>query len=232
MSLFVTGDTHGLHDVGKFYQMSHEPEGTYTKDDYMVICGDFGAVWDGGWYDDGAQAYYDRLPWTTLVVDGNHENYDLLDKYPVEMWNGGKVHRISDSIIHLMRGQIYDIEGFKCFVMGGARSHDIMYRHTGRSWWPREMPSKEEYEEALDNIDELPEAKVDFIFTHCASKRTMAKISPYYENDELTSFLNVIEDLIGFEHWFFGHYHVDDRLDDKHTALFNEIVYLGNNFGK
>ena len=57
-------------------------------------------------------------------IDGNHENYDRLKKYPVTDWNGGKVQIISDSVIHLMRGQVYQIGEEKIFVMGGARSHD------------------------------------------------------------------------------------------------------------
>ena len=61
-----------------------------------------------------------------MFVDGNHENYTrLYNDYPVEEWNGGKVHRIRDSVIHLMRGEIYDIDNKKIFVFGGAFSHDI-----------------------------------------------------------------------------------------------------------
>ena len=35
----------------------------------------------------------------------------LLPCFPVEDWHGGKVQRIRPSVIHLMRGQIYDIQG-------------------------------------------------------------------------------------------------------------------------
>lgn len=44
--------------------------------------------------------------YTTLFVDGNHENFDRLSDYPIDTWNGGKVHKIRPSVIHLMRGQI------------------------------------------------------------------------------------------------------------------------------
>lgn len=97
----------------------------------------------------------------------NHENHDALDAYPVEFWNGGKVHKISDSIIHLMRGQVFTIEGKKFFTMGGAESHDKIYRKEGISWWPREMPSNDEYEEGLANLDKVNN-QVDYILSHCA----------------------------------------------------------------
>ena len=40
-------------------------------------------------------------------------------------WHGGKVHRIRPHVLHLMRGQIYELEGYRFFTMGGAKSHDI-----------------------------------------------------------------------------------------------------------
>lgn len=41
-----------------------------TKDDYVIICGDFGGVWDKGEYDKYVQNWYNERPWTTLFVDG------------------------------------------------------------------------------------------------------------------------------------------------------------------
>ena len=58
------------------------------------------------------------------------ENFDRLDEMPVEMWCGGRVHRINDSVLHLMRGEAFDIAGRKVFCMGGARSprHRVPHR--------------------------------------------------------------------------------------------------------
>lgn len=89
--------------------------------------------------DDNADRYID-LEFTTLFIDGNHEYFRTNDyhiqqkeyKYctglmdlPVEEWHDGKVHKVSDSVIHLMRGQIFEINGLSFFTFGGARSHDI-----------------------------------------------------------------------------------------------------------
>ena len=56
---------------------------------------------------------------------GNHENFDRLYQYPVEDWHSGKVHKIRESVLHLMRGQVFEIEEKKIFSFGGASSHDI-----------------------------------------------------------------------------------------------------------
>ena len=61
-----------------------------TRDDYMIICGDFGGVWDGGKKEERNLDWLEDLPFTTLFISGNHENFDLLRKYPTEEWNGGK----------------------------------------------------------------------------------------------------------------------------------------------
>ena len=44
--IYATGDTHG--SVQRL-QPGHVPEQAgMTRDDYVIICGDFGGVWDGG----------------------------------------------------------------------------------------------------------------------------------------------------------------------------------------
>lgn len=61
--------------------------------------------------------WFDESNFTTLFVDGNHENHALLDTFPVEEWHGGKIHRIKPSVIHLMRGQVFEIDGKNIFTM-------------------------------------------------------------------------------------------------------------------
>ena len=58
-------------------------------------------------------------------MDGKHENFTRLYNYPVEEWYGGKVHKIRDSVLHLMRGEIFNIDNKNFFTFGGAKSHDI-----------------------------------------------------------------------------------------------------------
>ena len=123
MAIFITGDTHG--DFTRFKKSIFYEQAELTKDDCVIITGDFGGIWDGGAEERHWLDWLEAKPFTTLFVSGNHENFDLLAEFPTEDWHGGKVQCIRPSVIHLMRGQIYDIQGKTFFTMGGASSHDI-----------------------------------------------------------------------------------------------------------
>ena len=123
MMIYVTGDLHGN---GLRFQPQYFPEQSeMTKNDYMIACGDFGCVWNGDKSDDPQLDRLEALPFTVLFVDGNHENFDALSEYPVEQWRGGKVRKIRPHVMHLMRGQAFELQGCTFFAMGGAQSHDI-----------------------------------------------------------------------------------------------------------
>ena len=147
--IYITGDIHGRVDISKLNSKNFKEGKTLTKDDYVIICGDFGLVWGLGFEkeDHYFQKWLNEKPWTTLFIDGNHENFDLLNSYKKEQWHGGYVHKISDSIIHLMRGEIYNIDNLRVFTFGGGASHDIKYREEGKTWWKEELPSVEEMDE-------------------------------------------------------------------------------------
>ena len=121
--VLVTGDCHG--NFARFEQKHFSEQANMTKDDTVIIAGDFGGVWFGDSRDDETLDWLERLPFTLAFVCGNHENYDALERYPVDEWHGGRVHRIRPHVLHLMRGQIFELEGCRFFTMGGAKSHDI-----------------------------------------------------------------------------------------------------------
>lgn len=225
--IYVTGDLHGLYDtMWKFdtqdFQNKVKPE------DYIIICGDFGMLWkDGPEESKELDEFSDRVG-TYLFVDGNHENFPLIYKYPVEEWNGGLVHRIRPSILHLMRGQVYTIEGKKIFTMGGGTSIDKQWRVPGVSWWPEEIPSDEEKELALANL-EKHDWKVDYVCTHAAPtdihERVLCRIGSHYKPvDLVTTFLQEINDKLEYKKWFFGHYHEDWTMNDKYELLYTQII--------
>ena len=246
--IFITGDTHG--DVRRFNNNSFYEQKEMTKDDYVIILGDFGMVWDYSgesryekyWLD-----WLDKKPFTTLFIDGNHENHDRLDAMEVEQWHGGKVHKVRPSVIHLMRGQVFDIEGLKVFTFGGARSHDIkdgvlepgdprikrwskdydkLFRINKMSWWDRELPSEAEMEEGRQNLDKI-DWTVDFILTHCTSASTTAVIgSGNYGQDILTKYLQEIKEKLTYKKWFFGHHHIDKVISAEEICLFEQIVQV------
>ena len=243
--IYITGDTHGTEDWEKINTRNFPDQHMLTRHDYLIILGDFGGVWDGSDEDKYVIKTYSERNFTTLFIDGNHENHELLDKYPVSEWKGGKVHKIADNVIHLMRGQVFEIDGLKIFTMGGAESTDKQYRREGESWWAREMPSQEEYEEALRNLEKVNFA-VHIVLTHCAPEGYIGKnIRAVYNSDlsrmlagtmagvvdrsgnELTDFLDdlITVHKLKFGHWFFGHYHRD--IDwEKSSLVFSKIKMI------
>lgn len=221
---FITGDTHNDIDIRKLNRKNFNYEGL-TKDDYIIVCGDFGFVWYGGRKDDWWLNWLEELPCSILWVDGNHENFNALANYPVEEWCGGKVQKIREHVIHLMRGEIYEIDGKKFFTFGGASSHDKWNRTEGVSWWSQELPTYAECEYALGNL-EKHNWKVDYVITHCAPDSVQYMINPTYYHDLATNFLERVNKDLEFEHWYFGHYHIDQQMDDKHTAIYQDVITL------
>lgn len=226
-TVYVTGDTHCPIDIRKL-QPGEFPQGQrLTKDDYVVICGDSGFVWfDRDVEDVRWQQWCVDQPWTTLFVDGNHENHARLASMPVESWHGGHVHRINDSLLHLMRGEVFEIAGNTVFVMGGGTSIDADRRRPYRSWWPEEMPGIDEYLNAERNLRSCG-WRVDYILTHEAPTSLLASMGQGFRYDQLTRFLDLVDRRVTFKHWYFGHYHLDRDLDARHTVLFRDIRVLG-----
>lgn len=132
MAIYITGDIHARPEQTLSSKVF--PQGkTLTKNDYVIICGDFGLVWNKDGENEHEKHWLDWLeekPWTTLFIDGNHENFDRLNDYkvyPCEEWNGGMVQRIRPSVMHLCRGEIFNIEGLSFLALGGNYSHDIQH---------------------------------------------------------------------------------------------------------
>ncbi|MEE5990846.1 MAG: metallophosphoesterase [Lachnospiraceae bacterium] len=249
--IYITGDCHG--EFQRFDIQIFPEQKEMTKDDFCIIVGDFGGVWDKdaeGSLERRLLDWLEGKPFTTLFVDGNHENYDRLDAYPVEQWNGGKVHRIRSSVIHLMRGQIFELDGVSFFAFGGARSHDIdggilepdapdfeirkrknerndiSYRVNHVNWWEREMPSEEEMREGKVNLAAHGN-KVDFIVTHCCASSTQVIVGgSRYKPDRLTSYFEEIRQNVSFKKWFFGHYHDNLNVSPQEILIYEQIIRI------
>jgi len=228
--IYVTGDLHGSIDIHKLSNQNFPQNRTMTKDDYVIVAGDFGMIWDGSKEEKYWQKWLSDRNFTTLFVDGNHENFDRLNSYPETCWNGGKVHVINDSIIHLMRGQVYTIQGIKIFTFGGADSIDKDYRIEGISWWPQEMPTREEYDEGIENLQKN-NWTVDYVITHtCPTSilKLVEKVDGFIRNaTEINDYLENIMQRTSFKKWYSGHEHIDAMIGDKHRVLYQDVTELG-----
>ena len=245
--IFVTGDTHG--DFSRFGFSTFPEQKKMTKKDYVIVCGDFG-IWDNSIRENRELDRLNRKTFTTLFVTGNHSNYELLKQLPVSEWHGGKVQLIRDSVIHLMRGQVYDIDGKRVFTMGGASSHDIedgilepddpdfdnkrkelnrqggCYRINHISWWKEELPDDAEYETARNNLEACG-WKVDYIISHCCPSGVADIIGGgLYQRDRLTDFFEELRERCEFDSWFFGHYHDNRVLMRRFVLLYEQILRI------
>lgn len=228
--IYVTGDTHIPIDIKKLNIKNFPVQSTLSKNDYVIICGDFGGVWDNSKSDLWWLNWLDNKNFCTLFVDGNHENFDLLNAMPVENWCGGKIHRVKDSVLHLMRGQVYDIEGLKIFTFGGAASTDKEYRKEGKSWWSQEIPSVAEKQEAMNNL-EAHNWKVDYVFSHTCARNVIEEYiqikgisRPCYDPTEY--FLESIKNKLSYTHWYFGHWHEDMMVTNNFRVVYEKVISL------
>lgn len=223
--IYCCADIHGSLDIKKIELW--EEEVCPSRNDYLIILGDWGAIWYGNWWDEPMIAYWDEKPYRVLFIDGNHENHKALDTYPIVHWNGGRAHLIGSNILHLMRGEIFTIDNKTFFCMGGGRSMDAPLRTEGKSWWPEEMPSKQDYDNGLDNLEKY-RFKVDYILTHTTDTFTLKLINSYYEQDELSQYLNILKSKhnLQYKHHYFGHYHIDAKLTPKETCLYDKIIKI------
>lgn len=249
--IYITGDCH--QDFERFNLDVFPEQKEMTKDDCVIICGDFGGVWNRNEESSREAKLMDWLEnrsFTTLFVDGNHENFDRLYAYPIEKWHGGKVHKIRPSVIHLMRGQVFEIDGKSIFAFGGASSHDIAggilepddpdfkkkkkkldqgwypYRVNHVSWWKQELPSEEEMQEGIENLA-AHDNKVDFIVTHCCASSTQNLLGGgLYKTDILTEYHEKIRQNTSFKKWFFGHYHDNRNVNIEEILIYEQMIRI------
>lgn len=211
--IYIMGDTHG--DMSRF---TYPIDNDWTSDDKIIICGDFGFIWELESNENKYRIESEKLktleskPYEILFISGNHENFDRLKQFPTRIRYGGKVKQIRKNIFLLMRGQLFTIENHTFFTMGGAYSIDKSRRCEHISWWKEELPNNEEYKTAIQTLKDNP--KVDYILTHTAPK-TIIKMMKYdlFDDLELTGFFDWMMHEISFKKWFFGHFHIDTKID-------------------
>ena len=227
--IFVTGDTHGLRDIDKF-ESSYFLENINKPENIVIITGDFGVTWDRETMARSI-AYYSQFDCKFMFIDGNNENFDILNTLPVTEYCGGKVHKVSDNIMHMMRGEIFNFDGVKVLAFGGADSWDSpeRYSYTSRvahkSWWREETPTMDEFYNAMDNLEENDNV-VDIILTHETTSKNVANYFSYSITDQTCSYLDEIAEVVDYKMWYFGHHHYDMQVSPTERCIFNDFVNI------
>ena len=230
--VYITGDTHG--DIQEFSQRMRPCR--LTGDDTLIITGDFGFDWDN---DTIMQWMKFNHPYTVLFCDGNHENFDILNSLETEKRFGDTVGRFDANTFRLLSGHMYEIEGFKTFVFGGAASIDKAWRVDpeyvamyGKLWWKEEIPSSDTLELAKQTLA-AHNWQFDLFLSHTCPPETRMKIlrSNYSAFHDPVEFMiqNLEEEIMSRngswkESWF-GHFHVDEDLPMRH-CVYKRVRYI------
>lgn len=252
--IYITGDTHA--DFSRFSTNNFPEQKEMTKDDYVIICGDFGGVWTTPDSDRTEKYWLDWLeskPFTILFVDGNHSNFDRLKRFKTVAYHGGKAHQIRNNIYHLMRGYVFEFERKRFFAFGGASSHDIKDGILNLEDYPSMKELVRDYNRRTRNGEmlrinhiswwekELPtdnEMKrgirelervnynVDYVITHCLPHNVESILFPD-SGDKLTRYFDsILANGLQFKEWHCGHYHIEDTFLGKYTIHYRKIVRL------
>lgn len=222
--VYITGDMHG--DETRLYDKEWHK---LKKSDILIVCGDFGFMWDGSDREKSTLNYLGSRKFTVCFLDGTHENYDLLKRCRETIWKGGKVHRIKGNLFHLMRGQIFNIDGIKLFTFGGGESTDKDMRIEQNKWWRAELPSPSEMAAGASRLDE-ENCTVDYILTHeppsLVKSAMLLRTGMIDRVNKLNGFLEEVGRTCTYRHWYFGSLHEDRVVTPKHSCVFKKMVPL------
>ena len=217
--IYYTGDIHGSTLEIVAFCARLQP----TKYDTIVILGDVGANYFGNERDAAFKAEFAKLEPTILCIHGNHEiRPQNIPSYKTREWNGGVVwyEEAYPNILFAKDGEIYDIEGIKHLVIGGAYSVVKHYRLLrGYGWWADEQPSVEIKQYVEQQIKEKP---FDVILSHtCPFKYEpiemfLLGIDQSTVDDSTERWLDKIEESVDYKAWYCGHWHINKRIDKMH----------------
>ena len=200
--IWLLSDLHGKLDFAGWQSFTARQE----QDDILILLGDVGLQ--------EAQRENNRQFTETIlsskkpiwIVDGNHENFEWLNTFPEEDWNGGKVHRLAENVLHLQAGYVYNLDGCCCFVFGGTAA----------------TVSDAELERAYDNLKKQG-CQVDYILTH-----DYYKIPPQNRKNAFEDLLAFLDEKVTFKRWYCGHHHLNKVLDEKHSLVYDRLIPISS----
>lgn len=228
--IILTGDIHG--DVMRLVHVQEKVN--LTKNDFIIVAGDFGIFWESEerYYKKRLEYLKRHVKAKILFVDGNHENYDILETFPIVNDLGEEIRQFNEQVYQLLRGRMYTIEGKNIFTFGGARSQDKESRKEGKTMWRQEEPTFEEINKAERVLNKNLD-KIDYIITHeCPNVAVPYLVSngcreaDYIFPQFLDSWLDLAKTSTSFKKWYFGHMHFDKYLGENLQAVYHDLIEL------
>lgn len=227
--IFITGDTHGNFERVETFCRRFET----SHDDMLIILGDAGINFGGRRYDSLKKRMLESLPITIFAIHGNHEQRPYtIDSYKEKIWHGGIVFYEEEypSILFAKDGEIFDLNGKRTVVIGGAYSIDKAMRLAyGWGWWDDEQPS-DEIKKYVEQQLKKSDWKVDVVLSHTTPLKyePVEVFMPGVEQSRVDKsteiWLDQIEDKLTYEKWYCGHYHTEKKI--------SKIEIMFENFDK
>jgi 3-oxoacid CoA-transferase subunit A len=225
--IYITGDTHGDFDRVLYFCQRFKT----TKDDILIILGDAGINFFGAPYDTNKKEMLEKIPLTLFAIHGNHEQRPAtIATYKEKKWHEGNVY-YEEQYPHLIfakDGEIYNFEGKKTIVIGGAYSVDKPYRLArGYPWWSDEQPSEEIKKDVEKQLDQV-NWQVDVVLSHTVPLKyePVEVFIPGLDQSKIDKsteiFLGTIEKRLSYQKWYAGHYHINKKID-RLQIMFDDI---------
>jgi len=220
--IYITGDIHG--------EVFHVAEAVdrfkITAEDVIVILGDAGMNYFGNNHGDRRRKKkLNKLGVPIFCIYGNHEmRPETIDTYHEEQWHGGTVYAEDEypNLLFAKDGEVYDLDGQKTIVIGGAYSVDKWYRlRMDMNWFPDEQPSAEIKARVERKLEEL-NWKVDVVLSHTCPEQYMpveaflSGIDQSTVDNSTEEWLGMIEKKLEYKDWYCGHWHINKRIDRVH----------------
>ena len=222
--VYITGDMHG--DISR---LKNKALRKLKKNDFLIICGDFGFIWNGSVKEQKILKWIGNRRYNVLFVEGGHDNYRLICEYPEKEWNGGIVHEISGKLKHLCRGNIFNIENETFFAFGGGDGANPDDKFPEYDWWEESLPVADTFDKARDNLGKYNNT-VDYVITHQPSPKIKAALSKKEsEPTGLDLFFNELREKCTYKKWFFGAVHINKIIPPAEISLFDALSKTGEN---
>lgn len=145
--VLLVGDLHGSPDaLVEAFQMAYE-----HRVQAIIQLGDYGYGWrlDGNGECSFAELTSEMALEASIpfyFIDGNHENFDLLETKPV---GSDGLRLVAWMVWHIPRGATLKVGETTFLALGGAYSVDKPHRTLGVSWWPQEMITQDDVDKAI-----------------------------------------------------------------------------------
>lgn len=216
--IYILGDLHGSWSALK------RVAALVNSDDVIIQVGDFGIY--PSCLDDLKESFPDGFPCKVLVVDGNHEDFNIINQ-----WSKDTPTEFHTNFFYMPRGYVTEINGEVFGFLGGAESVDRAWRTLGLDWFAEERVQMEDIDKLISN---LKGRTIDVLITHSPPEFVNRTYFPKFKEEEWGLPLGWIDESavrINKAHWavrpkkhYCGHMHSVITHDGIRIVNINELV--------